>query len=173
ELSGHRYEVVLHKEPASVFSCAQLPSQPWQRWGSLAALNRYLQEQRPTGLRVTGVPHRGVWPEVALARALAQAGDRLPVNELAVESASDAVMPDLCHQLGRELGYRVAVTCSPTTGLVDIVFLSGTESALSEVYAPGAVVQDLAGWVNDPAAIARGGEVRRWVGDRLPEFMVP
>src|SRR5262249_55935471 len=38
ELSGYRYEVVLRKAPVSVRSVAEMPSQPWQRFGSLAKL---------------------------------------------------------------------------------------------------------------------------------------
>ncbi|KAA1244362.1 AMP-binding protein, partial [Mycobacterium simiae] len=174
ELSGYRYDVVLYKEPAVVCSCAQLPQLPWDRWGSLAALGPYLREERPLGLRVTGVPHRGVWPEVALERALACAADRVVLHQLPVQlDAVDAVMPAECHRLGCELGYRVVVTWSATAGLMDVVFLAGVDSVLSDVYVPGAQVRGVAGWVTDPAAIARGGEVRRWVGDRLPEFMVP
>ena len=82
ELSGYRYEVVLRKAPVSVRSVAHLPSEPWQRFGSLARLGDYLRSQQPPELRVTGVPHGGIWPDVALARALAQAGDRVPVSEL-------------------------------------------------------------------------------------------
>ncbi|MCV7076131.1 hypothetical protein, partial [Mycobacterium szulgai] len=171
ELSGHRYEVVLHKEPAAVRSCAQLPTVPWNRWGSLAALGPYLHEERPLGVRVSGVPHRGVSPEVALDQELARAGDRVALHQLRVQpGAVDAAMPAECHRLGRELGYRVVVTWSVTPGLMDVLFLSDEDSVLSDVYVPR---QGVSRWVNDPAAIARGGEVRRWVGDRLPEFMVP
>ena len=62
ELSGFRYDVVLRKGPASVRSVAALPSQPWQRFGDLAELSEYLRSHQPTGLRVTGVPHAGIWP---------------------------------------------------------------------------------------------------------------
>ena len=65
-----------------VRSVAHLPSQPWQRFGSLAGLGEYLRSQQLPELRVTGVPHAGIWPDVALAQALAQAGDREPVSEL-------------------------------------------------------------------------------------------
>src|SRR6202022_2002703 len=92
ELSGYRYEVVLRKAPVPVRSLAQLPSEPWQRFGSLARLGEYLQSQHLPELRVTGVPHAGIWPDAALAQALAQADDRVPVSELhAGISAPDAV----------------------------------------------------------------------------------
>ena len=82
ELSGYRYEVVLRKAPVSVRSVAHLPCEPWQRFESLARLGEYLRSQQLPELRVTGVPHAGIWPDAALARALAQAGDRVAVSEL-------------------------------------------------------------------------------------------
>ena len=181
ELSGYRYEVVLRKAPAPVRSVAHLPSQPWQRFGSLAGLGEYLRSQDLPELRVTGVPHAGIWPDVALARALAGAGDRVPVSELrAGLSAPDAVLPHQCHLLGQELGYATAVTWSPTAGLVDLVYTHATEAAedsplpaLSDLYLPTTGVGSLAGSVNDPSAIERVAELRGFVADRLPEFMVP
>ena len=144
ELSGYRYEVVLRKAPVPVRSLAHLPSEPWQRFGSLAELGEYLQSQQLPELRVTGVPHGGIWPDVALARALAQAGDRVPVSQLrAGISAPDAVLPHQCHRLGQELGYATAVTWSPTAGLVDFIYTHATEApddrplpALSDLYLP-------------------------------------
>ena len=181
ELSGYRYEVVLRKAPVPVRSVAQLPAEPWQRFGSLAGLGEYLRSQDLPELRVTGVPHAGISPDVALARALAKAGDRVPVSELrAGLSAPDAVLPHQCHLLGQELGYATAVTWSPTAGLVDLVYTHATEAAddcplpaLSDLYLPTTGVGSLAGSVNDPSAIERGAELRGFVADRLPEFMVP
>src|SRR5580693_1403090 len=141
ELSGYRYEVVLRKAPVPVRSVADLPSQPWGRFGSLAGLGEYLRSQQLPELRVTGVPHAGIWPDVALAQALAQAGDRVPVSEVrAGLSAPDAVLPYQCHLLGQELGYATAVTWSPTAGRVDLIYTRAAEPAddplpvLSDLY---------------------------------------
>ena len=141
----------------------------------------YLQSHQLPELRVTGVPHAGIWPDVALARALAEAGDRVRVSELrAGLSAPDAVLADQCHLLGQELGYATAVTWSPTAGLVDLIYTHATEpaddyplSALSDLYLPATGVGSLAGSVNDPSAIERVAELRGFVAGRLPEFMVP
>ncbi len=179
ELSGYRYEVVLRKAPVAVRSVADLPSQPWGRFGSLAALGEYLRAQDLPELRVAGVPHAGIGPEVALARALARAGDRVSVSDVrAGLSAPDGVVAQQCHLLGQELGYVTAVTWSPTAGLVDVLFTRAGESAggqpvLSDLYRPAAGVGSLAGYVNDPAAVERVAELRAFAAERVPEYMVP
>ena len=85
-----------------------------------------------------------------------------------------------CHLLGQQLGYATAVTWSPTAGLVDLVYTHATEPAdgyplpaLSDLYLPTTGVGSLAGYVNDPSAIERVAELRGFVADRLPEYMVP
>ena len=180
ELSSYRYEVVLRKAPAPVRSLARISSEPWQRFGNLAGLGEYLRSQHPTELRVTEVSHAGIWPDVALAGALAQAGDRAPVSELrAGIPAPDAVLPHQCHLLGQELGYATALTWSPIPGAVDLVFTRAATApgdplpALSDLYLPATPVGSLAAYVNDPSAIERSAELRGFVAARLPEYMVP
>ena len=181
ELSGYRYDVVLRKAPVPVRSVAHLPSEPWQRFGTLAALAEYLQSQNLPEIRVTGVPHAGIWPDVAMVLALARAGDGVLINELRTGTpALDAVLPHQCHLLGQQLGYTTAVTWSPTAGLMDLVYTHATEPpndypppALSDLYLSTARVGSLVGHVDDPSAIERLAELRRFLAARLPEFMVP
>jgi amino acid adenylation domain-containing protein/non-ribosomal peptide synthase protein (TIGR01720 family) len=181
ELSGYRYDVVVRKAPVPVRSVADLPCEPWQRFESLAGLGEYLRSQHLPELRVIGVPHAGIVPDLALARALAQAGDLVPVSELrAGISVPDAVLPYRCYLLGQELGYATAVTWSPVAGLMDLVFTRATEPAhdyplpaLSDLYQPTTGVGPLAGYVNDPSAIERVAELRRFVAAKLPAHMMP
>ncbi|CDP88242.1 linear gramicidin synthetase subunit D [Mycolicibacterium farcinogenes] len=179
ELSRYRYEVVLRKAPAPVYSVARLPSEPWQHFGGLDALESHLRAQRPPELRVTGVPHAGIWPDVALAQALAESDVRSTIGELRSRTwtCEDSVLPHECHRLGRDLGYRTAVTWSPTDGRMDVIFTRPTGThppiALSDVYLPGTAVGTLAGYVNDPAAIERVTELRSFASRRLPDYMVP
>ncbi|MDH6196197.1 amino acid adenylation domain-containing protein [Mycobacterium frederiksbergense] len=179
ELSRYRYEVVLRKAPALVRSVADLRSEPWQRFESLAALGEHLQSQQLPELRITGVPHAGIWPDAAMAHALEQAGDRTTVSELRSRTAeSGGVLPHQCRRLGHELGYATTVTWSPTAGLVDVVYTRATPAdatlpTLSDVYLPRGQVGSLAGYVNDPSAIERVAELRSFASDKLPEYMVP
>jgi thioester reductase-like protein len=182
ELSSYRYEVLLHKAPVSVRSAKHLPAQPWHRFANLTALGDYLHSQRPPGLRVTGVPHGGVWLEVAMAQTLTQAGERVPVSQLRIDAPTpaNAVLPHQCHLLAKQTGYTVAVTWSATAGLIDLIYLPAADSphnqppaALTDLYQPATAVDSLAGHVNDPSAIDRANEVRGFVAGRLPEFMVP
>ncbi|MGD1424879.1 amino acid adenylation domain-containing protein [Mycolicibacterium septicum] len=176
ELSTYRYDVVLRKQPVSVRSVAHLQSEPWQRFGSLAGLGEYLRSEQRPELRVTGVPHAGMSPDVLLAQVVAEARDGLPVGELrGGVPPTDAVLPYQCHLLGDELGYTTSVTWSPVAGLVDVVFTHAVDApqALTDVYVPPNQVGPLVEYVNDPAAIERVTELRAYLTGRLPEYMVP
>ncbi len=174
ELSGYRYDVLVRKAPTAVRSLADLPAQPWQRFDGLAAVGEYLRSHQLPELRVTGVPHGGIWSDVALAAALAQADEEVLVKDLrAGMAAPDTVLPQQWQLLGQELGYATVVTWSPTPGLVDVIFTHPADAVLSEVYLPAVRAGSLAGFVNDPAAAERAAELRGFVTGRLPGSMVP
>ncbi|KAA1250166.1 amino acid adenylation domain-containing protein [Mycobacterium simiae] len=180
ELSCYRYDAVLRKAPAAVRSLADLPTQPWHQLRSLAALGQYLQSRYPTQLRVTGVPHAGIWPDVAMAQALAEADDQVPAHLLrAALSAPDAVLPHQCHLLGRQLGYTASLTWSPTPGLIDLVYTSDSQSthaavdAFSDLYRPAGVLGSIAEYSNDPSAAELVAELRQLVRAQLPDYMAP
>ncbi|KAA1244363.1 amino acid adenylation domain-containing protein, partial [Mycobacterium simiae] len=174
ELSAYRYDVILRKAPVTVQSLADLPTQPWQCWGNLAALRQYLQTRHPTQLRVTGIPHAGIQPDVALADALAHAPDQAPLPTPS-DAPGEAVLPYHCHVLGQQLGYTTVVTYSPTPGLIDLIYTAvGTiNTALSDVYLPAGTLNSITTYVNDPGAVELVTELRRFAAARLPEYMVP
>ncbi|EKF22352.1 D-alanine--poly(phosphoribitol) ligase, subunit 1, partial [Mycolicibacterium hassiacum DSM 44199] len=177
ELSRYRYDVVLRKTPVAARSMADLPAEPWERFGDPAALREFLRSQSRREVRITGVPNAGVAPELAIAQALANPEARLTLGEIRSRTdRSDALLPCECDQLGRELGYATIVTWSPAAGLMDVLFTRadrGPAPALSGVYLPAGPVGSLAQYVNDPAAVERVGDLRDWVKDKLPDYMVP
>ena len=179
ELSCHRYQVILRTGPAPVRSLGDAPRQPWHRWGTMAALCDHLRAHRPDMLRVDGVPHAGLVRAVALADRLDEAPDDVPVqNLLDGAPTQDGWMPHDLDSVGKELGYSVAVTWFPTPGGMDAVFIAGETNdtypaAVTDVYLPAGPIGPLARYVNDPAASTRIDEIRRFVSERLPDFMVP
>ncbi|QQZ16549.1 non-ribosomal peptide synthetase [Rhodococcus sp. 21391] len=183
ELSCYRYEVVLRKKPAKTRSLADVPSTSWQRFGDPTALRQFLTGRRPDRVRVIGVPHAGLAPDVDATHALDDAADRdhVPTRRDA-DSRTDAMLPQDCHDIGEELGFAVSVTWSPTPGLMDVIFTDITTRphentqasvAVSDVYLPDGPLGDMTEYVNDPGASRLSSEVRRFVAGRLPEFMVP
>nr|WP_167372163.1 non-ribosomal peptide synthetase [Rhodococcus koreensis] len=183
ELSCYRYEVVLSKNPANARSLADVPSTSWQRIGDPTALRTFLTGRRADCVRVIGVPHRGLAPDVEATHALDVAADRdhVPTRRDA-DSRTDAMLPQDCHDLGEALGFAVSVTWSPAPGLMDVIFTdirtrahenAHASGAVSDVYLPGEPLGDMTEYVNDPGASRLPSEVRRFVAGRLPEFMVP
>ncbi|MFJ9543717.1 amino acid adenylation domain-containing protein [Streptomyces sp. NPDC101225] len=54
-LTRHRYEVVLHKDPAAVLDLSGVPAVPWAEVGDLAALSDFADHARGP-LRLTAIP---------------------------------------------------------------------------------------------------------------------
>ncbi|WP_186246091.1 phosphopantetheine-binding protein, partial [Mycobacterium simulans] len=151
-----------------------LPTHPWHQWQSLAALGQHLQSQQPTALRITGIPHAGIWTEVATAHTLQHADGHMPLSQLrAGLSAPDAVLPHQCHHLGQQLGYTTTITYSPTPGLIDLIYTRNTPAALTDVYLPADTVGPIADYVNDLTSTQLNTQLRQFAATRLPQYMVP
>ncbi|WP_307830000.1 methyltransferase, partial [Antrihabitans stalagmiti] len=192
ELSRFRYDVVLRTAPVVARSVAGVESVAWSELSGLAGsagLAGVAELLRGggvgrDGVRVCGVPHAGLVGEVAVVAAVAAAKGHVAVAEVVdgvaaagVDTDADAggVLPVECVELGRGLGFTVGVSWSGVSGvagLMDVVFVAG-EVVLSDVFVPAGVVGRLSEYVNDPGAGDRVEAVRRGVGLRLPEFMVP
>ncbi|WP_404193428.1 amino acid adenylation domain-containing protein [Streptomyces tauricus] len=102
ELTRHRYEVVLHKEPADVLDLSAVPAVRWGRQVSdLAALGDRVDRAGGCPVRVTGIPNARLAQEAAEATsagvlsAAAPSGGPLDPEDLAVwarERGLDAVL---------------------------------------------------------------------------------
>ncbi|WP_433665345.1 non-ribosomal peptide synthase/polyketide synthase [Nocardia sp. CA-128927] len=186
ELTRYRYDVVLHKAPATPISMADTPKVEFHDHVWLRAL---LRTRRPDGIRVTGIPHAGLTGQIEATHRI-RSGDPVSVYGQSVPLAVSfegtvadhsarldaGLLPEDLHVLGRDLGYTTAVTWSTEPGRMDAVFVdveTARGRALADVYVAPSPVGDPATYANNPHAGLLAAEVRRWATERLPEFMVP
>ncbi|MBL1097915.1 non-ribosomal peptide synthetase [Streptomyces coffeae] len=170
ELTGHRYEIVLHKpggtQPAR--SVAGVPALAWD--GDLDRLAARVGGQDAAVVRVTGVPNARLTDEIAAARELGeeQPGTLVP----------PALDPPVIHAWAERHNWDALVTLSATAvdGVDVLVFRDGPAAGrtLSGVYLPGR--GDRAP-VNNPA-VANGiaallPALRAHLRESLPAYMVP
>ncbi|WP_107656873.1 non-ribosomal peptide synthetase [Nocardia suismassiliense] len=178
ELTRYRYDIVLHKDPADHLSVADIPA---VEFTDLDQLRSELRARHGAGIRITGIPHAGLFAEIEATEQI-RAG--LPGTatpgvgfEGVLGSADERVgaLPEDLHLLGQDCGYTTAVTWSATAGRMDAVFLEATAEhrPLTDVYRTSGPAADLAKYANSPQASVLSADVRRWAGERLPEFMVP
>ncbi|MFI0715942.1 amino acid adenylation domain-containing protein [Streptomyces inhibens] len=185
ELSRYRYDVVLHKRPATRMRA--LETAPELRWGhdvsGLDALERNLAAARVPALRVTGVPDARLADEAAALRALDEGrplADLLALLGAAERPSAPALGPDTFCELGERLGYRVAVTRSGSDAeSLDVLFTDPASAALSGVHRPAATAPGAspAAFANDPGTSRRRGELvaalTASLREQLPAYMVP
>ncbi|QZH61159.1 non-ribosomal peptide synthase/polyketide synthase [Mycolicibacterium farcinogenes] len=179
ELTRYRYDVVIHKSPTQVRSLARALTWWWTECAGLDGVRADLAAQRPPLVRVSAIPRAGVIADVIIEQALA-AG--LPLAEAVAQAkatvAADAgVTPEQLYRLGQETGYRAAVTWGAQPGTVDAVFTAdaagGPAPALTDLYLAPTDARQHGGYANDPQTNAKVSEVRQWLAERLPEYMVP
>ncbi|MGH8931557.1 MAG: amino acid adenylation domain-containing protein [Egibacteraceae bacterium] len=184
EMSQYRYDAALRKKalPAAAPSVRgeEIPQVRWGREVSdLEAMAAYLAEQKLIRLRVAGVPNRRIAHTIETMRLLEHDDD---AALSAFASGSDAPDPELFHEIGERLGYRVVVTWSgaATDGSLDVAFLDDTLPPVqaSDLY----LCSDgggggLSAYVNRPKASHDPGmllsSVRSYLRGRLPDPMVP
>ncbi|WP_405164219.1 amino acid adenylation domain-containing protein [Nocardia sp. NBC_01499] len=181
ELTRYRYDVVLHKAPTKPLSVAETPKVSFQGHDWLRTL---LRTRHRDGVRVTGIPHAGLVGQLEATHRI-QAGlpgtstDALGVDFegiLDTDRAGAGLLPEDLHMLGQQCGHRTAVTWSAAPDQMDAVFIdleTAQGQPLTDVYTAATPVDDPTAYANNPQAGLLAADVRRWVTDRLPEFMVP
>ncbi|MEU8541984.1 amino acid adenylation domain-containing protein [Streptomyces sp. NPDC048717] len=191
ELTGHRYDVVLHKDGAGAQDLAAAPAVRWKA-DVRGAEDLAARLADGTALRLTGVRNARVAGEVAAARSV-RAGAPVEATRAALTGPRDQVDPEYWHALAAEHGRSAVVTWSadgpdlvdvlfPASGgspVLDGVHLShapattrGTEAAEGPKGPEGPVT-----FTNDPIATRRRGllvaSLRDWAKERLPASLVP
>ncbi|MFE9776517.1 amino acid adenylation domain-containing protein, partial [Streptomyces sp. NPDC005931] len=182
ELTRYRYDVTLYKTGIAPQPLTDAPTRPWtghaDTRADLAALRQQLAAERPTELRLTGVPNPRLTQELAVRRALDE-GTPLPEHP----TASDTDL-EVFHDLGDEHGYWTGITWNThDADTVDVVFVDrsrlgdrapvGTYAALHT----GASTAPLSTWTTNPAARRGTGalvtKLREHTRHHLPDYMVP
>ncbi|CAN3130011.1 non-ribosomal peptide synthase/polyketide synthase [Mycobacterium sp. smrl_JER01] len=168
ELTRYRYDVVLRKAPAAVRSVADAPPWTWPSCGGPEGLVRRLTSERPSTVRVCAIPRTGLMSDVVMEQALA-AGQSPDL----MDETPDSATPEQLHDIAAAAGYGVAVTWGGEPGTLDAVFLADHDGALTDVYLPRAEGRHRAGHTNTPHTNSTIGTLRRRLGERLPDYMVP
>ncbi|WP_156749946.1 non-ribosomal peptide synthetase, partial [Mycobacterium sp. E2479] len=173
ELNRYRYDVVIHRGPASVRSLAAAPGWAWTECGGLEGLRTRLLAERPDTVRISGIPRTGVISDVRIERGLA-AG--LPLADAFAQAEPDAATAEDLHRLGEDIGYHAAVTWGAQPGTLDAVFIVPVDGegrpALTDLYLPGPRAGQR-GTHNEPHANTKISAVRQRLSAWLPEYMVP
>ncbi|MEU5980020.1 amino acid adenylation domain-containing protein [Streptomyces sp. NPDC047315] len=150
ELTGHRYEVALHKAAANAVALHDVPELAWGRTDG--TLDELVSRAEP--VRVVGIPN--------------------------ARRVRDGVDPEALGRWGARHGRTVISTWSAReVDAFDAVVVpdSVAGTTYAGVYKPSGADRPLASLVNHPAG-ARGTaelvtSLREYARDRLPEFMVP
>ncbi|WP_409055225.1 amino acid adenylation domain-containing protein [Streptomyces sp. SYP-A7185] len=172
ELTRHRYEVVLHKQPVDVQSLADVPSVPWG--GQLSVLSDLgtLQERVGHGpFRVTGIPNARLAEEATVAVA---AGLLDPARM----SATPVDPHELLTWAGEHHRQAILTPSGEDVRHFDAVLLPERQSAPPRVvgtFVPGAVGRRAR--ANAPVLAKSIGPLlaglREYLHGRLPDYMVP
>uniref|UniRef100_UPI003CF380ED condensation domain-containing protein n=1 Tax=Massilia sp. TSP1-1-2 TaxID=2804649 RepID=UPI003CF380ED len=118
ELTGYRYDVVLHVGPKQEGAALALD---WLDWREAkldeAGLRALLESQSPTVARLglARIPNARTVADAALARALQEAGSEVPLarlQEQAADAAQGASQPQALVELARELGWTARLRWS-------------------------------------------------------------
>ncbi|WP_082963952.1 non-ribosomal peptide synthetase [Mycobacterium sp. 852002-51961_SCH5331710] len=176
ELNRYRYDVIVHKTPTQVRSMAEVPTWEWKTSGGVTALEAALTARRIDAVRVCSIPRAGVISDVQVEQALAAGLTAVEARSQAAVT-SEGVVPEQLYRLGEAAGYHVAVTWGAEPGTVDAVFTAAMNGAhgpaWTDLYRAPATAEQRSIYANDPDTNTKISAVRQWMGERLPEYMVP
>ncbi len=175
ELTRHRYDVVLHKAPVAAVSYAALPELTWGQ--DVEGLDELARHDGP--VRITGIPNARLVAEVSAADALANEVPLAQVRTL-LAKPGDAIDPETVHDWGDRHDRGIYTTWSSEQAhTFDAVILPAPAEpgVLTDVYLAPEHATSWHSAVNNPAAARQRGElaasVRAYVGQTLPDYMVP
>ncbi len=178
ELSMFRYDVVLYTDEAST---AGAPSNElhWERDRiDLPRLRARLAE-RPEGLLVRKVPNARVVNEIERWQQLFASADSRCAGELALETSHEAgIEPEQLWRLGLEDSRRASICWSSDADMTfDVEFSARNDRAPRAPGMASCVDRIPEKLANDPlgahAAQRLSAAVRRYLKERVPEYMVP
>jgi amino acid adenylation domain-containing protein len=190
ELTRYRYDAILRTSSCSS-SVREIPTDTWGESATdLSALRKRLERERPTSLRVVGIPNARLSSEHAALAGLERGESIAQLKERLSVAASVALDPERFYELGAELGYRVVLTWSGggPAGRLDAIFLDRRSvpserstpelSELIDTYLPGVFPsQQLGSYANTPDSEQELSNLirnlRAHLGTVLPEYMVP
>jgi amino acid adenylation domain-containing protein len=192
ELTGFRYQAVLRlaEENRDVPSSVTAEWLDWQREGlTLAALRRRLEERRPEALGLRNVPNARVAADAAADRWLHEEREEIgtagELRRRAADEALGACEPQDLWDLARELPYEVEVgwAAPGADGGFEAVLVRrdrvSTAAAVAALLPEpvASLGEPLGQYTNNPlqGRFARriAPELRAFLRDRLPEYMVP
>ena len=171
ELTRHRYEVVLHKDPAGVFDLTAVPAVPWGgQVSDLAGLGG-LVERAGGPVRVTGIPNARLVEETAAAAFAGVIAADAP--------AARPLDPEDLAAWARRQGREAVLTWSgDAVHSFDAVLLPEPPSGRRPVrgaFVPSGVAGRIR--ANAPALATSIGplvaELPEYLRERLPDYMVP
>jgi amino acid adenylation domain-containing protein/thioester reductase-like protein len=189
ELTRFRYDVTLRVGVPSEPVAPGQASLDWQRDGmNLAALRRRIAETAPKALSVTNVPNARLLSEVAALGYVATGSETQTVADLRAavgRGAAAGVEPEDVWSLEGELPYDVRVSWAASGRLdcFDVAFSrrDGKSSTRAAATPSTRRADDerrpLKTYANSPARakLARQlvPELRKYLRERLPEYMIP
>ncbi|MCM2390468.1 alpha/beta fold hydrolase, partial [Streptomyces albipurpureus] len=172
ELTRHRYEVVLHKEPAETLDLAGVPPVPWgQEVSDLAGLAGCLDRAQGSPVRVSAIPN---------ARLVEEADTAISAGALSTPALHGGPLdPQDLVEWARQQGWHAVLTWSGEAAHGFDAVLLPERLTTRRALCGGFVPSDAAGRprANTPALSTSIGpllaQLPEYLRGQLPDYMVP